>query len=1125
MSMEQETLIYVEENDKSEARVLAQSFAEKKTKSRAFINALGAELGMKYLALESINNSKTYNLHSVHKILEAFDISDIMLSNIHIDVRVIFDDNYIFVPKSHFKYDIVPDVYLVLHLSEDYSHAVFLGFFEPKLINKNNQNGDYYFIEKEKLTPPASLKSFIESFKGNTTQSLSESENEKAEMLMLSMADHNISENETKELLKYLTKSADLRDKFIEFENFELLAYKAESSPDVKMPQPKVSEEVPDTTIEDLSGSGLPETAEIAEEETLSELGLDEMTDAEISEAVMDGLDIDNPALDIAEGLGEAVSDAADLAAGAGLAAGAEALEGVQDVLETVDNVGGILESAEEMLSEDTADISTDLEQVADNLGDLPSPDENLIGAVEEDFAVSELPELESAETEIKSENIPMADEHDITQPSAVDFSGMADMDQLTAAASAGNFDDASLDDLMADDDNNAGDLNNIEVLQEENARKKGLLDGLDDDALMESSLSVSKDDILANTVVEDVNVSGFDAIAPEVRLEEASHSDEEEGVLDISDVNAVPNNLGENISETIELDNIVPVETTCENETNVKGTQPTMDINSAGAFEPLNTDDLFLDDSFSADDIALNADETAKTSAPSRPASPKDVDLSGFQSLDMESFEFVPMDERSQDESIPKEEEQVDLAEALLGDINVDSMGDLPDIGLSSNAIPDLDETDSEPAAIEHVDGSLAEQPPGEPEVLSFDNEIQQPDLNLQEEPLVDSSAEEVQNVEDLSVEDIVDAPEDTISDDAGLVVNDENIEIDETEETFTAEEETVESDEVVFETPISDDAEISSELQTEVPEAEVEEAAAAETSVDYSEQAEAVPAEEENEVVSARTSSPETLSGDNSDLTMLFNEAAENGIEGTMPAELIEEESFVPTLPHLPQKENAGNKIKIVGAAVIIALAVAGTFFGLTLKNKNQLAGSETVEQPAPENAELPPAPETPAVEENNTNIMANAPEVIDVPQNQAEPTNINPQKPANAQASSAKPVNPEGAVISVKKLSWQLPDYLSYSQEMKKYLQTAGRSIKLTLTSDLLLATEYAYSNQVKVALKLSNDGTIKDSKIVQSSGSSEIDKIVLQTVKETLNVVKPAPGEVSTPDFNLGLIINF
>ena len=74
-------------------------------------------------------------------------------------------------------------------------------------------------------------------------------------------------------------------------------------------------------------------------------------------------------------------------------------------------------------------------------------------------------------------------------------------------------------------------------------------------------------------------------------------------------------------------------------------------------------------------------------------------------------------------------------------------------------------------------------------------------------------------------------------------------------------------------------------------------------------------------------------------------------------------------------------------------------------------------------------------------------------------------------------------------------------------------------------MLLVSQYAYSNQMKVDLKLSSDGTLRDSKVVKSSGSEQIDNIVVQTVKDTLNVIKPATGEVPTPDFHLALIINF
>ena len=110
MGFEQNTLIYIEENDKVEASLAAKGFADEEVKNRAYINALGAELALKYLISENISINNIHNLHSVKKILEETDISDIMLPNIHIDARVVFDENFIFIPKSHFEYNLVADI-------------------------------------------------------------------------------------------------------------------------------------------------------------------------------------------------------------------------------------------------------------------------------------------------------------------------------------------------------------------------------------------------------------------------------------------------------------------------------------------------------------------------------------------------------------------------------------------------------------------------------------------------------------------------------------------------------------------------------------------------------------------------------------------------------------------------------------------------------------------------------------------------------------------------------------------------------------------------------------------------------------------------------------------------------
>lgn len=1128
--MEQGTLIYVEENDKSEARVLAQNFAKNDVKSRAYVNALGAELGMKYLSLENINNQRLYNMHSVRKVLEEFDISDIMLANIHIDVRVVFDENYIFVPKSHFEYDILPDIYFVMQLAEDHSHATFLGFFEPKLINKNNQNDKYYFIEKEKLTAPSNLKAYIENFKGNTTQSLSDTENEKAEMLMVAMTDQNISREETKDLLKMLQRSADLRDEFIEFENFELLSYKAEHSPDVVVPVQNSTDEVLDTTLEDLTG-GDELTKDLLMGENSSDISLDEDNFEDLLSGFEDensdqNATVDEVSADTTKNSGDGLSDLSDVA---GMAAGAANIAGAGAAAAAAGSMAmGAVEGAAASVAGDV--ISSAATGAVDVLAEAAKNVANNL-VENSESKVQGFENLEISEPEISEQNL-SADDLMISEDNGVSdvaetHSEMANMEDLTAQASVGNFDEVSLDDLMiTEDEDQSSELSSIETLQEENARQKGLIS---DEALLENSLDFSnvtpvpqvEDETKLHEGLETVDLEGFDAIAPEVKLEEAPSQDES-NVLDISDVNAEPNNLGDNISETVEFGTIDTVDNTCENAVNNQKSEPTANFNEFGTLEPLSDDNLFLEEP--------SQSETAKKETP---ASPNEVDLSDFQSLDMESFDHISLDS-VKDTSIPDAPQETDLAKDLLGglDLGLDSIPDLDtsNLGLDEN----LTETNAETEKTEtNNENSEAEAPAGEPEMLDISG-LDTVETTPSEEADQTQPTEE-NTVEELSEADIVDSPENSSAD---LDLVSQAVDMDVAKDTLLEEsglenledmtniENTVEIPEVTVETqneePVQD-MENLSETSDEVP---TEPTVATEIPTEMTEISETTPQaaveEEPTESTSPLEGSLdelESLDADNPDLSMLFNEADENAVANEVAEN--QEESFVPTLPHLPERSSS-NKGKIIGAAVLVALLVSGTFFGLSMKNKNDATQNE-IAQPLPENNETSQTPET-AGQVDNTNIMANAPDIVDMPKNQAEPANVKKEQPKSVKPAT-KPVNPDGSIMSVKKLAWELPDYLSYSNEMKKYLQTAGKSIKLSLTSDLLLAKEYAYSNQVKVMLKLANDGTIKESKIAKSSGSKEIDDIVLRTVKETLNVVKPPQGEVPTPTFNLGLIITF
>ena len=1025
MGMEQETLIYIEENDKKEARILTQSFANAETKSRAYINALGANLGMKYLALENINNGKTYNLHSIHKILEEMDISDIMLSNIHIDVRVIFDENLIFIPKSHFEYDILPDIYLVLNLSEDHAHAKFLGFFEPKLINKNNQNDNYYFIEKEKLSAPVNLKQYIENFKGNTTSSLSSEENENAEILMVSLMDQNVSKNEMKELLKYLAKSAELRDKFIEFENFETLSYKSLHTEGVTMPK-DVEEETPlDATLDDFEN--LNETDLLSsDEENQNEQTMEESTE-ENQEAANELEDL-NSVNDIGD-----IGDINDL-------------DGLGDI-DSSDLMG-----AEEDVTTEAANQNPD-DSIANGLNDLASLAETAAaGALLENAA-----EAAVADAGINAVESVAEAGFDILSDTVENLSAEISPEALPENTADMTLGEADLPDLNSD-------LSSLEDITATN-ESAGLMP-VDES---ESNGNETQD----FSTIETVEV-------PQAMPQEAESEME---VLDISNVNAVPNNLDANISETIEFNNIEQADNEpCSNELNVETTAPTVSIDNIDSFnglEPLNPEDMtYPDNSVDIENLSVASMDTMQ---PINPMPVNDGGMDPFAAVDLDSISLVDSIPQNNGANIQKKNEEI--ANSIDEDTLNSSLDEIPDFGNelgmgldSLDGIPDL--------------GSAPVQPvqQAEPQQAAMVSDDIMPAQNESSE-ISDFNA-----LESLTVDDIVEAPQEDLAQMSEIPAD--------------AVAESVQ--------PAAQEVSSMSEIPDENPE--------------FTAIAGLDDLTDESSVEEMSESSPEDTDDnqgyeteEDPELRMLFNENADTQLSNTEQIQTLDS----PFLNRQPAKSQ--NSLKKVLVDVIAAVLLGGTFFLFTMKNRNNPAELESLAQNEPETeipAEAPAATATDApAATDNSDILANTPAVETIPAAQSEPKNTKEVKPAASAAKGTKPINPPGTYMSVKKLSWEVPDYLSYSNNINKYLQTAGKSIKLSLSSDLLLTNEYAYSNQVKVSMKLSNDGTLKDIQLVKSSGSDQINKIVLQTVKDTLNVIKPATGEVPTPEFKLGLTINF
>ena len=169
--------------------------------------------------------------------------------------------------------------------------------------------------------------------------------------------------------------------------------------------------------------------------------------------------------------------------------------------------------------------------------------------------------------------------------------------------------------------------------------------------------------------------------------------------------------------------------------------------------------------------------------------------------------------------------------------------------------------------------------------------------------------------------------------------------------------------------------------------------------------------------------------------------------------------------------------------------------------------------------------PVNETPVQEaEMPDNILeANAPntpqEVKTEQTQQVDKSTVQEMK--NSSTKTQKPT----ASMNVTKVVWDVPSSTLTNEKMQSFLRTAGKSIRLSLSTDLLLAGEYAYTNLVKVNVPINSNGNVETAQIASSSGSTEIDNIVLQSVNDTLNVVKPPSDTFKGEPMQLALIIHF
>ena len=891
-------IIKIEQENKTEAEFMSRNFIDKVTKNRAYVNALGSELVIKYLVENGVEIGELHNIHSISKVLEKVDISDILLSNIHIDVRIVFDEDNIFVPKSHFDLDIKPDIYVFAKLHPSFGSVELLGYLESTKINTDKSNEEYYFVEKEDLESVSTLVNYVKNFNRSREKSLSEDEILKGRELSVAMADHDISDKDFKKLLSMLLVSDSLRNSLIEFDNFELLSYNAVAFIPTEAPTETALEE---KTVEE---PALEET--VGAEDTSSEESVPE----EVSEEFLD-----------------TISDESALVA--------DEEESITEIPETV------AEQVEELETEDDLPIVEDSSLMDEKVEATDiSEDSDAISAFEEDFQTF-------GEEEKINEISDIIDEEIVSEPLTEDiFDGDIFSEDIATSSDSAI---SSNSELPISDSKDSGNSRNSNI----------------GGAIASGAAAIAG----AAGAAGAIGAAGTAAAASTT------------GAIGAAGASAIAGTAGA-----------------------IAGAGEAL---ASGAAEAIGIGE------------SAATDEAIKLAGMADGVSEKVSDNIENISEDLPDISF-------DNSNVEISEEVFDADDTIAGisndfDNGVDGI-DLPELVEDNIGGVEL------PESSENSDNTYDD---------IFADFAQDSDTNSQADAV--SAAPSSENM--MSFADLEQMGQAPISSASEADFSDFDISEGTISNSLVSENSTVISDKTFSVGEIPIDINRSSMNQE--------------------------PMQEELEDIYNPDYSSNNSSMLNNNVRIIKNNPEQNKKNPLM--------------------------VIIIALALLAAMGFAAFKFMKPAENNEPIV-DDYVPESAPD--VVPDDPNALSVDKNN---------VVDMDQAALAPANtgagiIRQTKPISATA-----------YLKVSKISWEVPDYVSYSPAFRQYFQSAGRSLKLALTSDLLLASEYPYSNQVRVSATFNRGGAFQNARLVQSSGSAEIDRIVLQTVNQTLKVLN-APASL-------------
>lgn len=1240
----------------TEADFMSKRFVNAEVRNRAYINVLGSELFIKFLAENGIKTEDVISMHSISKIIENIDIADVILPNIHIDVRTIFDEDKIFVPKSHFELEITPDIYVVLKISKNMKDAEILGYFKPSQINKNYANDDYYFVKKETLVPAKMLLDKISQYAETRDSKLTNAEFLRGRALSVDYSDHNLDLEGQKEFLKLMLTDSMLRDSVAEFDNFEVLSSQVSSVLLERIEIKKQNE-----------AKAVPGIAALTTEEILKE-GVKAVVEEQKAKAE----DVFEQAKDVAVATTEVLGAAAQVVDAAEKSAEGEKKLPELEILNT-DEIEQETENVVEDLTEGADLTIEEPEQAQEDVSDIVEEDTPTISDIdtlkEEDVTAEAEAQTqpEDGTPEIVEDTLSQISDDDLTLGDIdEDLSFDIDVqpiDETEKAEEAQEVEpvqkeDATEEDLIVEDNQDEVEITEekepeiVENPEPESAEDDLSLNDIDNELTLDEETSPKEENLDDLTIVEEETSeivepenAEISAVELEQPVEESVTSNEEEIAITNEENLVVEDTLAES-ELSIDEDFGELVEEPLQNDESFKIADESVKTAELTADEVLDNAIAAID---SAKNVELNANKAVSDSAikmasvaggaienlvensvvrQSENLAHKDIanigqantintndesasfvgglsdakrqanmlaeaqglatvtDISTLKTVeqqkqedivhnvvDMENMEtvereehiietpeMVELDKFSGVDSPTKPVEGLENMDLQVNDTETMELPDLNSYTINEDGTSPLDNmnwgTEDEAAKgdlldleatdlligeennnsqVENVE-NLVDGADFKPQSTNFDlnetsnqvedfQELGENDFEITEDLNFDTSeglenldsaseaaeatAESLANQEvELSVDnanhdDVVtpaknadeSVQEVDFSQEANLDDFFGDSEISEVQEEVTAPKDETKNDEIDWAQDTDFDAlqdvEINPETAVDAPKEDEE--------VTISEAPREFKVQENSTVISSENFTPGEINIDINTCNILPANPEKQPIN-----ELFQEDSPVNNgdMMKNPGRLTKPSQQPPKGLALGLGLAglvvVLGLIFALGFGVSKFLKG-QTEETPQP-------------ISDNSGDLNMPEPAQTQPEQPQGQVVEMNNNTNALASTAGTKPTK-KSDFVEVKKLSWEVPGAVSAEPKFQEYFQSAGKSIKSALMTDLLSVTDLAYASEMRVSVSFEQDGTFKDARIVTSSGSSQLDNIVLRTVNQTLNVLK-APRSVGS-----------